>query len=225
MPAEPQMEPEVLPEICTGCEQEVSMVLQWLVDFVQELGYLGIFIMTFLESTVMPIPAEVTMVPAGYLIYQGQMHFWYVFIASILGTVCGSLVNYYIAMRFGRPLMLRFGKFFLLTEKKIDKLDRFFEKHGEISTFTGRLIPGLRHFISLPAGLTRMNVKKFCFYTALGGSIWMLVLIGVGYWIGGNEALLNQYLPRLIKASIVLAIAITAIYVYFSRRKAKRETG
>ncbi len=193
-----------------------------LVGFVHDLGYLGIFIMTFLESTIVPIPAEVTMVPAGYLIYQGKMHFWYVFVASILGTVMGSLCNYYIAMRYGRPLLVRFGKFFLLTEKKIDKLDRFFAQHGEISTFTGRLIPGLRHFISLPAGLTRMDLKKFCFYTALGGGIWMAILIGAGYWIGGNEALLNKYLPRLVKGSIVLAIAIIGIYLYISKRKRKR---
>ncbi len=217
------MEPELLPDICVGCEKDVSAILQWLVDVVHHLGYLGVFLMTFLESTVLPIPAEVTVVPAGYLIFQGKMEFWPVLIASIMGTICGSLVNYYVAMKYGRPLLVRFGKFFLLTEKKVDKLDRFFAKHGEISTFTGRLIPGLRHFISLPAGLTRMDLKKFCFYTALGGGIWMLVLIAAGYWIGGNEALLNQYMPRLIKASMLLAVAIAAVYVYFSRRKARRE--
>ncbi len=215
------MKLETLPALCNGCEHEVSTLLQWLVDFVHELGYFGVFLMTFLESTILPVPSEITMIPVGYLIFQGKMLFWPVLILSVLGTVAGALVNYYFAMRIGRPLLIRFGKYFLLSEKKVDKLDRFFSRHGEISTFTGRLIPGLRHFISLPAGLTRMNIKKFCFYTSLGGGIWMLTLIATGYWIGGNQALLHHYMPWIIRSAIMIVIVIVLLYVYLGRRRVR----
>lgn len=191
----------------------IDDAIHWLVAMVDHLGIAGIFIMTFLESTFAPIPSEITMVPAGYLVQQGQMHGPSVFIASVFGTVCGAYFNYWIAKRYGRALFLRYGKYFLMTPAKLEKLERFFENHGAISTFTGRLIPGIRHYISFPAGLAKMDTKKFLIYTALGGALWMAVLMMLGYHIGKNQALMAHYMP-MIKLGIFAFVALmVALYV------------
>jgi membrane protein DedA with SNARE-associated domain len=198
--------------------QWFDTVVQWLVAFVEHLGVLGIFIMTFLESTFMPIPSEITMIPAGYLIQQGKMDLISVLIASIIGTVGGAYFNYWIARRYGRGLFLRYGKYFMMTPAKLTKLESFFERHGAISTFIGRLIPGIRHYISFPAGLAQMDLKKFVIYTALGGAIWMCVLIALGYYIGENKELMTTYLP-IIKGGMLLFIVLLMV-VYTWRRRA-----
>lgn len=195
-------------------------IVQWLVAFVEHLGVLGIFIMTFLESTFMPIPSEITMLPAGYLIQQGKLDLLPVLVASIAGTVGGAYFNYLIAKHFGRGLFLRFGKYFFMTPEKLTKLESFFAKHGPISMFTGRLIPGLRHYISFPAGLAQMDVKKFIIYTALGGALWMCVLIALGYHIGANKELMVTYMPW-IKLGIFTFVGLVA-GVYILRNKRKR---
>ncbi len=202
--------------------QWFDQVIEWLVAFVEHLGVLGIFIMTFLESTFMPIPSEITMIPAGFLIQQGKMELWSVLIASVLGTIGGAYFNYWLARKYGRTLFLRYGKYFFMTPAKLAKLESFFEKHGSMSTFTGRLIPGIRHYISFPAGLAKMDLKKFCAYTALGGAIWMCVLIAIGYHIGENKELMATYMPR-IKVAMLTVIALgVAVYVWRHKRAAKR---
>ncbi len=200
--------------------QWFDAVVQWLVAFVEHLGVLGIFIMTFLESTFMPIPSEITMIPAGYLVQQGKMDLISVLLASIAGTVGGAYFNYWIARHFGRGLFLRYGKYFLMTPAKLKKLESFFDKHGAISTFIGRLIPGVRHYISFPAGLAQMNRRTFIIYTALGGAIWMTVLITLGYHIGENRALMVKWLP-LIKGGMLLVILVL-LAGYVLRGKIKR---
>lgn len=200
----------------------IEQVIHWLVALVEHLGVIGIFIMTFLESTFVPIPSEVTMIPAGYLVQQGKMDLISVLIASIVGTVGGAYFNYWLAKRFGRGLFLRYGKYFFMTEEKLIKLEQFFYKHGAVSTFTGRLIPGVRHYISFPAGLAQMDLKKFVIYTALGGAIWMSVLLALGYYIGENQSLAAKYMP-MIKLGILTVVTIIGVgYVLNARRRAKR---
>lgn len=194
-------------------------LMEWLVDFVHMLGYPGVFIMTFLESTFVPIPSEVTMVPVGYLAYQGHMSLPVVLFLSISGTICGSLFNYYIAYHYGRRFLQAYGKYFLFGPDKMEKLDRFFATHGEISIFTGRLIPGVRHVISFPAGLARMDLRKFCIYTGAGGAIWMSVLIGIGYFIGGNKEMIKHYMRVITLGIIALLALMVIVYVINHRRK------
>src|SRR5690242_4622913 len=131
--------------------------------------------MTFLESTFVPIPAEFTMVPAGYLVHQGEMNAVLVMLSAITGTIGGSIANYYIAYHYGRKFLYHYGKYLFFNHERMEKLDKFFASHGEISTLTGRLVPGLRHFISFPAGLAHMNLRKFVTYTGVGGGIWMAI--------------------------------------------------
>ena len=196
-----------------------TQLVDWLVATVAQMGVSGVFILTFLESTFIPIPCEVVIIPAGYLIHQGTFQWYIIWPVSIFGTICGSYFNYLIARYLGRRLFLRYGRYFLMTPEKITKLDAFFARHGAFSTFIGRLIPGVRHIISFPAGLARMELKVFLLTTALGGGLWMGVLLLVGYHIGANKALLMEYLP-LLKVGVVLAIMLlTAIYVWRQKRR------
>jgi membrane protein DedA with SNARE-associated domain len=196
----------------------VEALAQWLVNFVHDFGYWGIFIMAFLESTFVPIPSEVTMVPAGFLVHEGKMNFWLVFISSTVGAIGGSLANYYIAYHYGRRFLFAYGKYLFFSHEKMQKLDTFFASHGEISTLTGRLIPGLRHVISFPAGLAHMDLKKFCIYTGVGGGLWMLTLIMVGYMIGGNKDLVHHTMPYVVGAIVFLGIVMVLLYIRHHRK-------
>lgn len=199
----------------------VETVSQWLVDFVDMFGYGGIFVMTFLESTFVPIPSEVTMIPAGYLVHQGEMSLSLVLFASITGTLCGSLAMYLFAAHVGRRFLFAYGKYFLFGHERMAQLDKYFASHGEISIFTARLIPGVRHVISFPAGLAHMNLRKFCIYTGTGGALWMTTLVMVGYLIGGSKELIRQYMPYVTAAAISAVVLLVVLYIWRHRRKLK----
>ena len=187
-------------------------IVKFIVETVGSLGYVGIFIMMFLESTVFPIPSEVVMIPAGYLAHKGEMNIYIVIILGALGSLCGALFNYYFALKFGRTFLMKYGKYFFVSQETIEKTEVFFKDHGHISTFSGRLIPGLRHYISLPAGLARMNLFVFCLYTTLGATIWVIILTILGYYIGDNEELVKEYLRYLIIGLLVFLILLGAWY-------------
>jgi membrane protein DedA with SNARE-associated domain len=198
----------------------IQAAIDWLVEFVHALGYPGVFVMTFLESTFVPIPSEVTMIPAGYLVQQGHWNLWAVLALSISGTICGSLAMYFVASMLGRRFLLAYGKYMLFAHDKMEKLDRYFSSHGEISIFTGRLIPGVRHVISFPAGLAHMDLKKFTLYTGIGGGLWMTTLIIIGYVIGDRKELVKQYMPYITVIFLAAVVLMIAIYVVRHRRKA-----
>lgn len=198
-------------------------IIHQVVDTVQHYGYPGIFAMMFLESTFFPIPSELVMIPAGYLAHEGQMNIWILLLLGVLGSIGGAMFNYYFAMFLGRNFIIKYHKYLLINEKSLIKLETFFAKHGHISTFTGRLIPVARHLISIPAGLARMNMGKFVFYTATGSAIWVAVLIGVGYFIGKNQALAMQYMHSITIITVVVMAVLIAAYVFYYRWKSKRD--
>ena len=193
--------------------------IDWILATVHEWGYLGIFILMGLESTVLPVPSEAVLIPAGYLAYQGKMSFILIALASTLGSLAGASLNYFFALWVGRPFLERWGKYFFVRQELLHKTDAFFRKHGAISTFTGRLIPGIRHLISLPAGLTRMNYGKFAFYTCLGAGIWSLILTAMGWYIGGNEELIKQYLKQITIGLVLAMIAGISLYWWWQKNK------
>lgn len=198
-------------------------IIDFIVQFVKDLGYVGIFIMTFVESSFLPIPAEITMIPAGYLVSQKEMNGWIVMIAATAGSIGGASLNYWIALRFGRNLLLKYSRFFFITEQKLIKIETFFEEHGNISTFTGRLLPGVRHFISFPAGLARMNIGRFIFYTGLGGAMWMGALLAVGYFLGENAEVARQFVVILAGKFFIAAVLLIAGYVWYHRYKKRKK--
>ncbi len=184
-----------------------------IVKIVSDLGYVGIFVMMFLESSFFPFPSEVAMIPAGYLASKGEMNIYLVIFSGISGSLAGAIFNYLLAIKFGRAFVLRFGKFFFFKEETLVKMEDYFSKHGEISTFVGRLIPVVRQYISLPAGLSRMNLAKFSLYTSLGAGIWVIILASLGYFIGDNEALVKESLHQIILSLLVLVMVIVFIYI------------
>jgi len=224
-----------------GGVQMIAEAAAWLVDFVHSLGYLGLFVATFLESTFVPIPSAATMIPAGYLAYQGHWHIGIVWFIAISGTIAGSLANYLLAYYFGRPFFARYGKYVMFDANRMQQLDEYFAKHGEISIFTARLLPAVRHVISFPAGLARMNIPKFCLLTGLGGGLWMTTLMLVGYMIGSmgyiaDEADMAQfyrelasvympYMPYILAGTALLVASIIGVYVWYIRNKAEKING
>lgn len=196
-------------------------LVNWLLETVGAWGYTGIFILMAMESTVLPVPSELVLIPAGYLAHQGEMSFSLILLASTLGSLAGASLNYLLALWLGRPFLNKYGKYFFVRPELLQKTDAFFFKHGAISTFTGRLILGIRHLISIPAGLTRMNFAKFSFYTCLGAAVWSLVLMLMGYFIGGNEQLIKDNLPVMTAAILgSVALIITVYYFWQKRQKA-----
>jgi membrane protein DedA with SNARE-associated domain len=198
----------------------IHEIANTIVSYIGDMGYWGIFLLMFLESTFFPFPSEIIMIPAGYLAFKGEMNLYMIILTGILGSVFGALLNYYLAKSFGRSFILKFGKYFFIKEETLDKLESFFTKHGEISTFTGRLIPGIRQLISLPAGLARMNIAKFSFYTAIGAGIWVVVLVAVGYLVGSNEELISEYLKS---ATLIALISVVFIGTFYVIRHKKRK--
>ena len=200
----------------------LAELTKWLVDTILGLGYPGIFMLMAVESSFIPFPSEVVLVPAGYLAARGEMSMGLVMVMAVAGSLVGALVNYYLAVRLGRPFLERFGRWFFISEARLLKMDRFFASHGPVSTFTGRLIPGIRQLISIPAGLSRMRIAPFLGYTALGAGLWSLVLVLLGYIIGENEALIRQYLHQITLGTVGFVIVLIGVYVYFFRKKADR---
>lgn len=192
--------------------------VDWLLVTVNGWGYAGIFLLMALESTVVPVPSELVVIPAGYLAYQGKLSIPLIFLASTLGSLAGALANYGFALWVGRPFLERYGRYFFVRPELLHKTDAFFDRHGAISTFTGRLIPGIRHLISLPAGLCRMNLVTFSLYTCIGAGFWSAVLIAMGYFIGGNEALLKENLP-LATLALLAFVGLTWVGYYLWQKR------
>ncbi len=197
----------------------MTQAIDWVLATVHDWGYLGIAVMMTIESSFIPFPSEVAMIPAGYLAAQGKMDPVLATLAGLLGSLIGALVNYALALYLGRPIVVRIAGWFFVGPEKIESADRFFARHGEITTFVGRLIPVIRQLISLPAGFARMNLPRFVFYTGLGAGLWCTILVAVGFWVGANEDL---WRPLLQKATLWLlgGVAVLLVgYVWYQRRR------
>jgi len=193
-------------------------IVTTIVDAISGFGYIGIFIMMFLESSFFPFPSEVVMIPAGYLIFTGEMEWTPVLAASILGSIGGALLNYYLAVSLGRKVLVKYGRYFFMDEQKMEKLESFFIRHGAISTFSGRLIPGIRQYISFPAGLARMNLMPFLLYTGTGAGIWAFVLTILGFVIGDNQALAKEYMPQILAITLSFVLLLILFYIWNTKR-------
>ena len=198
-------------------------LIQHLLEVINQLGYIGIFIGMVLESSFIPFPSEIILIPAGALVSQGKMSWVIVFLMGLTGSLIGAYINYFLALFLGRRnvnlLISKYGKFLFLTDKELQKSDLFFNKHGQIATFTGRLIPFIRQLISLPAGFSKMNFFKFSFFTALGAGIWAAILIYVGYLFGDNSELIKQNMSLITVILFLFVLATILIYLWLNKRK------
>ena len=187
-------------------------ILAFLINSIGTLGYAGIFILMFLESSFFPFPSEIIMIPAGYLAYTGKMNILLVIAIGVLGSLSGAWLNYFLAHRFGRKLLLKF-----IPASQLKKVEEFFAQHGHISTFNGRLIPVVRQYISFPAGLAKMAPFKFSLYTIFGAGLWVTVLTYLGYALGQNQKLIQQYLREITILTLGVVLFITLIYLFFKK--------
>jgi membrane protein DedA with SNARE-associated domain len=197
----------------------LQTLINWLLATIDKVSYPGIFLLMAMESSVIPLPSELIMPPAGYLAAAGKMNIVFAIICGTVGSLAGAYANYFAARYLGRPLILKYGKYVWITEEKFAKVETFFHKHGEISTFIGRLLPVVRHLISLPAGLAGMHHWKFCLYTLLGAGLWCTVLTLIGYVIGENQDLIIKHSHQAVIGVVIFSVVLIAVYVRRHRKK------
>lgn len=189
-------------------EHIITFLSEYVLGLVKEFGYIGIILGMAIESSLVPLPSEIVMIPAGVLAQKGEMNFFMVVFCGTLGSYIGSLANYIGAYLIGRPLVVKYGKYFFLSEKKLKRVEAFFRKFGNISIFIARLIPVVRHFISIPAGFAKMNFWQFSIYTILGSTLWMVILTAVGYFIGQNSQKVHELMPLLKMGALGFCLLI-----------------
>jgi membrane protein DedA with SNARE-associated domain len=207
--------------------------MNWISSLLGNLNYGTIFLLMLLESTVIPVPSELVVSPAAYHAAGGNLHILLVVFFATLGADCGATINYFAGYYLGRPIIYRFansrwGHLCMLNQKKVEKSEKYFDDHGMVATITGRLIPGIRHLISIPAGLARMTYWKFLLYTTLGAGVWNCILAALGWYLHSivPEEKLNDKIMEYgeyIKVTIMFLVAAAFIYFllkwYIKRRK------
>ncbi len=200
-------------------EQTLHHLLAVWMQFVLDWGYLGIFVMMVFESTAVPIPAEVVIPPAAFWAAQGKLNIVGVVLVATVGGWVGSTASYWISYKLGRPLVTRFGKYVLLSPAKIAAADRWFEMYGAGGIFVARLLPGIRHLISIPAGLFKMDFKKFSLMTTLGAGLFCAALAWFGMQVLGDQPQLMhdpEAMIRVLKTKshylIGFAVVIGVLY-------------
>ena len=204
----------------------------WFFDwFVNNASYLFVFIFMVIESSFIPFPSEVVVPPAAYLAMQrGDMNIFAVVAVATAGALVGALINYVLSLLIGRPIVYAFansrlGHACLIDQAKVEKAEKYFDKHGAASTFIGRLIPAVRQLISIPAGIARMNIWVFCLYTALGALVWNAILAGLGWWLSMHVSLdelyaaVEKYNSYLSLGGLILLLACVAYILYNAFKK------
>ena len=208
--------------------------MQFITSLLGNLNYGTILFLMLLESTVVPVPSEFVVTPAAYHAASGQLDVWLVVLFATIGADLGASVNYLVAYYVGRPVIYRFanskwGKMCLLNQEKVERSERYFDDHGIVATLTGRLIPGIRHLISIPAGLARMNYWKFLLYTTIGAGCWHAILAALGWYLHTivPESQLNEkieeyaeYIKIAIIALVVIALAWVAVKQVIKKKSA-----
>jgi membrane protein DedA with SNARE-associated domain len=199
----------------------ISAITSWAVDVVETFGYVGIFLMVTLENLVPPIPSEIILPLAGFLVGQDGLSFLLVLASATLGSVVGALILYALGRWLGedrmRGLARRYGKYLLLNESDLDQPIQWFASHGQKAVLGGRLVPGVRSLISVPAGIVEMPIARFVVLTALGSGIWNAGLIGAGWLLGRQWHQVEQYTSYL-EYAVIAAVLCAVIWFVWRRR-------
>ena len=206
--------------------------MNWITSLLGNLNYGTILFLMLLESTVVPVPSELVVAPAAYHAAGGNLNILLVILFATIGADLGATINYLAGCYLGRPIIYKFanskwGKMCLLNQQKVEKSERYFDDHGMVATITGRLIPGIRHLISIPAGLARMNYWKFLLYTTLGAGVWNCILAALGWWFHSfvPENQLNDKTVEYgdyIKWGIIAIVVLAALFFglrYWKKKK------
>ena len=206
-----------------------SAIASFFMSIFSGMGYIGIIVLMTIESSFIPFPSEIVIPPAAYLAQKGEMNLLLVILCGVIGSLLGALINYILAATLGRTFIYSFAKtklakFLLIDEKGVKKSEDLFNKNGIISTFFGRLIPGVRQLISIPAGLAKMNIISFIMFTTLGATIWTTILALLGYFFGANENLWHTYYKEIKIAGIIIGVIIVAYFIFkYIKNKSKNK--
>jgi len=205
----------------------ITVIIEILADFVIKtigiLGYPGIFLLMLVESCGIPAPSEVIMPFSGFLVAMGKMNFWLIVFAGAFGNLAGSLLAYYIGAKGGRPLIEKYGRYILISRRDLDIADRWFKNYGNLTVFSGRLLPVIRTYISFPAGVAKMGLKKFSFYTFAGALPWSALFAWLGVKMGNNWEMIRLKLHNFDMAIAVLVAAAIALYIWRHIKNRKNE--
>jgi len=192
----------------------------FIIQLIQTSGYIGVFVLMTLESALIPIPSEITMPFAGFLSAQGKLNFYFVVLAGTIGNLAGSLIAYYIGYFLEENLIIqyirKYGKIILITEDDFEKANKWFKKYGDGVVFFSRLLPAVRTFISLPAGIFEMNILKFSTYTFIGSLIWSFLLTYVGIYFQSKWTLIESYFRKF--DYLILIIILFTIFFYINHK-------
>ena len=197
-----------------------EFLAEHITNFINSTGYISVFLLMTAESMILPIPSEAVMPFAGWLIASGDFTFWGVIFFSTLGSLFGSLLSYFIGQYGGRAIIIKWGKYLLLNEADLIKTETFFKHQGELTIFVSRFIPIVRHLISLPAGLAKMNLVKFCLYTVIGAGLWNAFLALIGFYLKNNWAKIISYSEII---DLLMLVIIIAGIIYFVKKHLKRK--
>jgi len=198
-------------------------IIDW---YMQNMSYLAIVLLMAIESTFLPLPSELVIPPAAWKAAQGDMNLFLVILAGTVGALLGSLINYGLAYFLGRKIIYafaetRFARMCMVTPEKVHKAEAYFVAHGRTSTFIGRLVPGIRHLISIPAGLAKMPLRDFMLFTFIGAGLWNVILALLGYFLYSQQELLNRYFHELSLILLVLGFLFVIYLIYLGFRKKK----
>ncbi len=196
-------------------EKIITLLAGFIIATISRLGYGGIVLLMAIESACIPLPSEIIMPFAGYLVFTGEMQLWLVALAGAVGCVLGSLVAYYVGAWGGRPLVEKYGKYILVSHHDLALADRWFQRYGDITIFVGRLLPVIRTFIAFPAGISRMPMGRFVVYTFVGSYIWSWGLAWVGVKLGQNWNTLGVYFHRF---DAIIGVILVIALVWYVRR-------
>jgi len=201
----------------------LGQIALFCIETISLLGYFGVFFLMVLESMIFPIPSELVLPFAGFLISRGEMTFLLVVLFSTLGSLVGSLLSYYLGKYGGKKFVLKYGKYFLLNKKHLINTEKWFSKKGELTIFIGRFIPIVRHIISIPAGIGKMNLKKFMIYTLIGAGIWNAFLTYIGFILGNNWERIQEYSDYVSFGVLGILVILMGYFVYRQIKKKKKE--
>ena len=202
----------------------VEKIVEYITLGMSAGGYFGLFVLMALESMIAPVPSEVVMPFAGYLVLQGRFDFWIALLVSGLGSIFGSVLSYYIGFYGGRPFVLRYGKYLLLDKEHLEWTENWFRKQGDKTIFISRFIPVVRHLISIPAGIAKMAIRKFVIYTFLGATIWNFILLYAGFKLGEHWDKIHQYSKELDIIFVALVILFFAYFIWNHRKRKNEKT-
>lgn len=202
----------------------INLIKELLSVFLNNINFFTITLLMTIESSVIPFPSEIIMIPAGYLVYEGKLNFLLVVFAGTLGSVIGALFNYFLGLWLGKSkIVTKYKKILFINEKHLEKAEKFFKKHGKKTMFFGRLIPVIRQYISVPAGFTKMDLKEFILFTALGAMFWCAFLTALGYFLGitiaQNVIFLFNQIFYLVIALLIAFIIGFLLYNFLKKRK------